>query len=137
VLQLLTFLDYLWYNLPKMNTKRKLIILLLLMIPSLCWFKVILYHLSAMGPLDIYLVKRMNYNARGMYHELAHSYEKLVAKHPEHTDLLYLLGWAYYNTGRAHEGYECMKKYAESNPYYPKWQDYYIEKVRKAAENAL
>ncbi len=120
-----------------MSKKRTIIISSLLIIPIACFIKLITFRLDSLGPLDIYWVKLQNYNSRQMYPELVESYEKLVAKYPERTKLLYLLGWGYYKTGEPHKGYEYMKKYMESHPSHPSFQDYYYNKVRKAAENAI
>ena len=120
-----------------MYKKRTIIIFILLIIPMVCVTKAVTFRLASLGPLDIYWVKLHNYNSRQMYPELVRAYEKLVAKHPERTDLLYLLGWGYYKTGHPQKGYEYMKKYMESHPHHPSFQDYYYNNVRKAAENAL
>ena len=117
--------------------KKILITLLLLIIPTICVARTISFRLSSMDHFDIRYVKKQDYNQRGMHKEMAEAYEQLVAKYPERTDLLYPLGWAYYKTGRLSEGALCMEKYTNEIPYHSEWQDYYIQKVRKAGRNVF
>ena len=117
--------------------KKFIITLLLLIIPVICVARAIAFRLASMDHFDIRYVKKQDYNQRGMHKEMAAAYEQLAKKYPERTDLLYDLGWAYYKTGHLREGALCMEKYAKEIPYHPEWQDYYIQKVRKAGRNVF
>lgn len=119
-----------------MLTIPKKVILLLCLIPFLCFLKAIHFRLVSIGPFDIAYVRSQNFNQTGQYASMLKAYQRLVQKYPTRTELLYPLGWAYYKTGNPVKAYDCMRDYTSSNPYYPKWQKYYIETIRKAALDA-
>ena len=120
-----------------MTRKRKIIVVVLLIIPIACFLRTVMYINASRSPYDIRAVNNKNYNMRSMHKEMAEAYEPLVKKYPEHTDLCYSLGWAYYKLGRYREANELINTYVKGNPYYPEYKTKYINNIRKAAENAL
>lgn len=116
-----------------MLTIPKKVILLLCLIPFLCFLKAIHFRLVSIGPFDIAYVRSQNLNQTGQHAAMLKAYMRLMNKYPARTELLYPLGWAYYKNGDPVKAYECMRAYKRANPYYPQWQDQYMEQIRKAA----
>jgi tetratricopeptide (TPR) repeat protein len=110
---------------------------ILLIIPVACFIYTFVFWAGHLGPLDVIWVELQGYNERGEYVAMAAAYGKLAKKYPENPTLLYPLGWALYKTGRYAEAAAAIDEYVERNPFFPKWRQSYVNRIRKAAADEL
>jgi tetratricopeptide (TPR) repeat protein len=111
--------------------------LILLIIPFICFVYTVVFWAGHLGPLDVIWVDMQDYNERGEYVAMAAAYEKLANKYPENPTLLYPLGWALYKTGHYAEAAAAIDEYVERDPFYPRWRQSYVNRIREAAVKSL